>query len=151
MAKKRNAEAAAHGGPDHDHGEKHFAERCHHTHHRPQPHTPITRCRDIYLKIEKLPAYSPVAPDDAEHERYRLDCLRNKKNMSAPIFQMPRSSADASMRWCIESISIRTTQFSRPTRWCRLTSMNRYPSVASQVRSSMPLFIRVCNAAKCLV
>ena len=34
--------------------------------------------RDIYLKIEKLPGYSPVAPDDAEHDKYRLDCMRGE-------------------------------------------------------------------------
>jgi len=42
-----------------------------------RPCRPISRCRDVYLKIEKLPAYSPVAPDDAEHDRYRRDCMRN--------------------------------------------------------------------------
>ena len=35
----------------------------------------MPRRRDVYLKIEKLPGYSPVAPDDAEHDSYRLDCL----------------------------------------------------------------------------
>ena len=38
---------------------------------------PPDRCRDIYLKIEKIPAYSPVAPDDAEHHKHRRDCMRN--------------------------------------------------------------------------
>ena len=33
--------------------------------------------RHIYLKIEALRDYSPVAPDDAEHHKYRLDCMRN--------------------------------------------------------------------------
>lgn len=36
----------------------------------------MPRCRDIYLKIEQLPAYSPVAPDEGEHGRYRRDCMR---------------------------------------------------------------------------
>lgn len=36
------------------------------------------RCRDVYLRIEKLPAYNPVAPDDAEHDMYRRDCMRNQ-------------------------------------------------------------------------
>jgi plastocyanin len=46
---------------------------------------PQHRCRDVYLKIEKLPAYSPVAPDDAEHHRYRLDCMRNQGHEDATI------------------------------------------------------------------
>ena len=33
--------------------------------------------RHIYLKIEPLTNYSPVAPDDAEHHKYRIDCMRN--------------------------------------------------------------------------
>jgi hypothetical protein len=34
-------------------------------------------CRDIYLKIEQIPGYNPVAPAEAEHGRYGLDCVRN--------------------------------------------------------------------------
>ena len=33
--------------------------------------------RHIYLKIEPLSNYSPVAPDDAEHHKHRIDCMRN--------------------------------------------------------------------------
>ena len=33
--------------------------------------------RHIYLKIEPLNNYTPVAPDDAEHHKHRLDCMRN--------------------------------------------------------------------------
>lgn len=64
-------------GAGHGHGEPPSPQGCCHEHHKPSVCTPITRCRDIYLKIEKLPAYSPVAPDDAEHDRYRRDCMRN--------------------------------------------------------------------------
>jgi hypothetical protein len=32
-----------------------------------------------------MPAYSPVAPDDAEHHRYRLDCMRNHGHEDATI------------------------------------------------------------------
>ena len=32
--------------------------------------------RHIYLKIEPLRNYSPVAPDDAEHHNHRIDCMR---------------------------------------------------------------------------
>ena len=38
----------------------------------------MLRRRDIYLKIEKVPGYSPVAPDDSEHDKYRVDCLRGE-------------------------------------------------------------------------
>jgi hypothetical protein len=37
------------------------------------------RCRDIYLRIEKLGAYSPVAPDEGEHGRYKRDCMRDSE------------------------------------------------------------------------
>jgi hypothetical protein len=37
------------------------------------------------LKIEKLPAYSPVAPDDAEHDKYRRDCMRNEDHEDTRI------------------------------------------------------------------
>jgi FtsP/CotA-like multicopper oxidase with cupredoxin domain len=33
-------------------------------------------CRDIYLRIEKLPGYSPVAPENGEHGKYGRDCMR---------------------------------------------------------------------------
>ncbi|MEP6651005.1 MAG: multicopper oxidase domain-containing protein, partial [Lapillicoccus sp.] len=34
------------------------------------------RRRDLYLKIEKLPGYSPVAPEPEEHMLYERDCMR---------------------------------------------------------------------------
>lgn len=37
----------------------------------------MTRCRDIYLKIERLPGYSPLASDDAEKILFRRDCMYN--------------------------------------------------------------------------
>lgn len=43
--------------------------------------------RHIYLKIEEVPNYSPVAPDDAEHDKYRLDCMRNMDHADATIPQ----------------------------------------------------------------
>jgi hypothetical protein len=33
-------------------------------------------CRDIYVRIEKLPGYSPVAPENGEHGKYGRDCMR---------------------------------------------------------------------------
>jgi plastocyanin len=70
---------------------------CGHPHHKPQPLTPITKCRHIYLKIEKLPAYSPVAPDDAEHDRYRTDCLRGMghEDTRIPESEVERRRLDA--------------------------------------------------------
>jgi hypothetical protein len=34
------------------------------------------RRRDVYLKIEKLPGYSPVTPEPEEHMLYERDCMR---------------------------------------------------------------------------
>src|SRR5687767_7392279 len=36
----------------------------------------MTCRRDVYLKIERLPGYSPVAPAEEEHARYGRDCSR---------------------------------------------------------------------------
>ncbi|SCX81306.1 galactose oxidase-like domain-containing protein [Nitrosospira sp. Nsp13] len=47
--------------------------------------------RHIYLKIEGIPNYSPVAPDDAEHHKHRLDCMRNMEHADATI---PQSEVD---------------------------------------------------------
>ena len=45
------------------------------------------RCRDIYLRIEKLPAYSQVAPENAEHGKYGRDCMRNHGHEDSHIPQ----------------------------------------------------------------
>ena len=37
----------------------------------------MSRCRDIYLKIEKISGYSPLASDDAERILLRRDCMYN--------------------------------------------------------------------------
>src|SRR5262249_49264377 len=34
-------------------------------------------CRDVYLKIERIPGYSPLASDDAERNLFRRDCMFN--------------------------------------------------------------------------
>lgn len=85
------------GGHSHEHYDPHSKEGCHHEHHKPRHCTPITKCRDIYLKIEKLPAYSPVAPDDAEHDRYRRDCMRNHNHEDTriPESEVERRQLDA--------------------------------------------------------
>lgn len=43
--------------------------------------------RHIYHRIEAVPNYSPVAPDDAEHHKHRLDCMRNMEDTDATIQQ----------------------------------------------------------------
>ena len=55
------------------------------------------RRRDVYLKIEKLPAYSPVAPDDAEHHRHRRDCMRHPghEDGTIPQAEVDRRRLDA--------------------------------------------------------
>jgi len=60
-------------------------------------HGKSARCRDIYLKIEKLPAYSPVAPENGEHDRYGRDCMRNHghENGRIPQAEIERRRVDA--------------------------------------------------------
>ena len=52
------------------------------------------QARHIYLKIEPIPNYSPVAPDDAEHHKHRLDCMRNMEHTDGTI---PQSEVDRRM------------------------------------------------------
>lgn len=55
------------------------------------------RCRDVYLCIEKLPAYSPLAPDDGEHGHYGRDCMRNHghEDTRIPQAEIERRRVDA--------------------------------------------------------
>lgn len=55
------------------------------------------RCRDIYLRIEKLPGYSPVAPENAEHGRYGRDCMRmhGHEDGRIPQAEIERRRVDA--------------------------------------------------------
>jgi len=55
------------------------------------------KIRHIYLKIEQISNYSPVAPDDAEHHKHRLDCMRNMDHAdsSIPQSEVDRCSLDA--------------------------------------------------------
>lgn len=55
------------------------------------------RCRDIYLRIEKLPAYSPVEPEGGEHGKYGRDCARNHGHEDAriPAAEIERRRLDA--------------------------------------------------------
>src|SRR5680860_16330 len=58
---------------------------------------PVVRCRDIYLRIEKLPAYSPVAPENGEHGKYGRDCMRNHghEDSRVPQSEIERRRLDA--------------------------------------------------------
>lgn len=53
--------------------------------------------RHIYLKIEPLNNYTPVAPDDAEHHKHRLDCMRNMdhEDGTIPPSEIDRRRLDA--------------------------------------------------------
>ena len=55
------------------------------------------RCRDIYLRIEKLPAYSPVSPEGGEHGKYGRDCMRNHGHEDGyiPAAEIVRRQVDA--------------------------------------------------------
>lgn len=55
------------------------------------------RCRDVYLQIEVLAGYNPVAPDEAEHGRYRRDCMRmhGHENARIPDAEVLRRRLDA--------------------------------------------------------
>jgi hypothetical protein len=93
----------------HEHGHEHPHEHdddrvhcgwCGHSHGRTDPceHAkPPERCRDIYLKIEKIPGYSPVAPDDAEHHKHRRDCMRNPthEDTNIPHAEVEQRKLDA--------------------------------------------------------
>ncbi|MDR7099727.1 FtsP/CotA-like multicopper oxidase with cupredoxin domain [Lysobacter niabensis] len=54
-------------GHGHDHGSAHP--------HDHGQHDPRSRCRRIYLRIERLQSYTPVAPDETDHMRYKIDCM----------------------------------------------------------------------------
>jgi plastocyanin len=55
------------------------------------PKEKAMHARHVYLKIEAMPNYSPVAPDDAEHHKHRLDCMRNMEHADGTI---PQSEVD---------------------------------------------------------
>ena len=57
----------------------------------------MTRCRDIYLKIEGISGYSPLASDDAEKILFRRDCMYNHghENGRIPDSEVALSRLDA--------------------------------------------------------
>jgi hypothetical protein len=66
------------------------------------------RRRDVYLKIEKLPGYSPVAPKPEEHMLYERDCMRGEGHEDGRI-RRPRPSSGGWMRSCTASTWIPAT------------------------------------------
>lgn len=85
--------AAGHGGqsadsghsresPSHDSGHSHDSA---HPHRHAHDSDPKAHCRTIYLKIEQMQSYSPVAPDEADHMRYKVDCMRNEGHEDGTI------------------------------------------------------------------
>ena len=134
---------------DHDHpGEKDYP--CCHQHHKKRKCSPITRCRNIYLKIEKLPAYSPVAPDDAEHDKYRRDCMRNMGHEDSfiPAAEVERRRMDAVVYreyedcecTILKSDPIIKADINEPRAERRIPGAVLYASPGER------LFIHVCNA-----
>jgi hypothetical protein len=45
----------------------------------------MLKCPDLFLRIDPVPAYSPVAPDGGEHGDYGRDCMRNHGHEDARI------------------------------------------------------------------
>jgi plastocyanin len=55
------------------------------------------KCREVYLKIEQILGYNPVAPDEAEHATHGHDCMRNPGHEDAlvPQAEQERRRLDA--------------------------------------------------------
>lgn len=113
------------------------------------PRRPISRCRDIYLKIEKLPAYSPVAPDDAEHDRYRRDCMRNPghEDTRIPENEVDRRRLDALVyrEYLDPAYTILKTDPLVPADINEPRADRRIPGTLIYATPGERLFIHVCN------
>jgi plastocyanin len=57
----------------------------------------MSATRHVYLKIEKLREYSPVAPDAHDHHRTPVDCMRNHghEDGTIPVTEVQRRTLDA--------------------------------------------------------
>ena len=76
--------------------------------------------RHIYLKIEPLNNYSPVAPDYAEQHKYRIDCMSNMDhedgNIPAAEIERRRLQALVYREYLDANYTIlKTDPLSRPT------------------------------------
>lgn len=135
--------------PGHEHG-KPSDEECCHQGHKPHPPTRITRCRHIYLKIDKLPAYSPVAPDDAEHARYRRDCMRNQNHEETyiPETEVERRRLDALVyrEYLDPEYLILKTDPLVPADINEPRAERRIPGTVIYSEPGERLFVHVCNA-----
>ncbi|MGH8584458.1 MAG: galactose oxidase-like domain-containing protein [Gammaproteobacteria bacterium] len=138
------------GGGEHRPSEPHSQACCRHQHHQPQPCTPITRCRDVYLKIERLPNYSPVAPDDDEHDRYRRDCMRNRdhEDTRIPEAEVERRRLDALVYreyldpdyMVLKTDPLVSADINEPR------AERRIPGTVIYAEPGERLFVHVCNA-----
>lgn len=138
---------------EHKHQHDHPDEKddpCCHQHHKKKKCSPITRSRNIYLKIEKLSAYSPVAPDDAEHDIYRRDCMRNMghEDSHIPAGEVDRRRMDAVVYreytdcscTILKNDPIIKADINEPRAERRIPGAVLYASPGER------LFIHVCNA-----
>jgi hypothetical protein len=84
----------------------------------------MVKCRDIYLKIEKLPGYSPLASDDAEKILFRRDCMYGHGHEDGKISdsEVALSRLDAIV---FREYLDRATQFRTPPRSSTQTSTSR--------------------------
>ena len=76
-----------HNGEVHAYGQpcSHSETCCDHEHHKPRSRTPVDQGRDIYLKIEKLPAADSITPYDVGHTTYPCDREPNTDHNNTQI------------------------------------------------------------------
>ncbi|HEU4387773.1 MAG TPA: galactose oxidase-like domain-containing protein [Blastocatellia bacterium] len=136
-----------HHGGSHEH---HPGEGCEHNCHKPRKCTPVTHCRDVYLKIERLPAYSPVAPDDAEHDLYRRDCMRNEghEDTKIPQSEVDRRRLDALVyrEYLDPDYTIPKNDPLVPADINEPRAERRIPGTVIFASPGERLFVHVCNA-----
>lgn len=139
-----------HHKDDHERNPNDHDYQCHHQHHKKRKCSPITKSRNIYLKIEKLPAYSPVAPDDEEHDVYRRDCMRNTDHEDSyiPAGEVERRRMDAIVYreyldcecTVLKNDPIITADINEPR------AERRIPGAVLYAAPGERLFVHVCNA-----
>jgi plastocyanin len=134
----------SHGDGDDEH------EHCDHPHHHTPPCKPITRCRDIYLRIEPLPAYTPVAPDDAEHDFYRMDCMLGEGHEGdrIPEVEVNRRRLDALVyrEYLDANYTIPKNDPIVPADIMEPRAERRIPGTVIYTSPGERLFVHVCNA-----
>lgn len=151
--KKGRKDDSEHG---HDAGHEHPPVRCGwcgHPHGRhDQCHAPTLpdRCRDIYLKVEKIPGYSPLAPDDAEHHKHRRDCMRNPthEDTHIPHAEVEKRKFDAVVyrEYLDPSFTIPNTAPIAPADINEPRYDRRVPGAVLYAEPGERLFVHVLNA-----